>query len=200
MKEAILLAAGQSSRMGRDKALLPLKDESVIQHVLDKLLQVADFVYIILGENFSAVKAHLEKKFSEDVVQCIYNENHHQGMYSSARKGFAAVSGKYPIFFQLIDQPFVPAEIYCQLAEAYQQQLIFQPSIQLEEKYKAGHPIIFAPQFSQIILQDTQCDNLRQLIHKHHKERAFLLVQAQAILDNLNTPQQFQQKIKEEGK
>ncbi|MFO7895475.1 MAG: nucleotidyltransferase family protein [Candidatus Cloacimonadales bacterium] len=199
MKEAILLAAGMSSRMGKDKALLQLEEESVIQHVLDKLLQVADFVYIILGENFSSVQAHLEKKYSEDVVQCIYNENHLQGMYSSAHKGFAAVSGKYPIFFQLIDQPFVPAQLYQQLAEKYDQQLIFQPSILLDGSYKAGHPIIFAAEFAKIILGDKECDNLRQLIHQYQAQRAFMLVEEEAILDNLNTPQQFQQKINQEG-
>ncbi|WP_336703242.1 molybdenum cofactor guanylyltransferase [Chryseobacterium indologenes] len=44
--KAIVLAGGQSSRMGQDKALMKLGEKSVIEHVIDNLSKVFDEVYI----------------------------------------------------------------------------------------------------------------------------------------------------------
>jgi len=195
MKEAILLAAGQSSRMGRDKALLPMGDSTVICHVLDKLLAITQKIYIVLGDNFTDVKNYLSENYPSDQIQCVLNENHLQGMFSSARKGFSVVSGNNPIVFQLIDQPFVSLQIYLDLSETYHQQLIYQPSVKKAGKYRAGHPIIFSPKFVDLIRADETSENLRELINKYNSERAFLEVEDIAILDNLNTPLAFNEKL-----
>ncbi|WP_223599086.1 NTP transferase domain-containing protein [Chryseobacterium sp. GVT01B] len=44
--KAIVLAGGQSSRMGQDKALMKLGEKTVIEYVIDNLSQVFDEVYI----------------------------------------------------------------------------------------------------------------------------------------------------------
>lgn len=196
MKEAILLAAGMSSRMGSDKALLKIGGQTVVCIVLDKLLTIADRVFIVLGDNLQSVKKHLEDYEKNDEIECIYNENHLQGMFSSARKGFSVVSGKYPIVFQLIDQPFVPIHIYEKLDQSYQGQHIYQPSVLIEERYKAGHPIIFSGEFKKILLADETSDNLREAINKLSDQRAFMLVDEKSILDNINTRKEFDTKLK----
>ncbi len=196
MLEAILLSAGQSSRMGRDKALLPMGETTVILHIMKKLLSVADRVVVVLGDNYKTINKYLNENY-KDRVDCVYNKNHLKGMYSSAKKGFSVINEKKPVIFQLIDQPFVPAEIYLNLANSYKGQLIYQPSVLKNGRFRAGHPIIFSSNFREIILKDTECDNLRDLINKYPMDRAFLHVEHNEILDNLNTFEAYNRKLKE---
>lgn len=197
MKEAILLSAGMSSRMGSDKALLEINGKISICLVLDKLFQIVDKVYIILGANFSNVKKVVEDNYSSNKIEFIYNENHLQGMFTSVKKGFDAVSKKNVIVLQLIDQPFIDPKIYTNLAEAYKGNLIFQPSVLKNGRFRAGHPIIFAPEFAKILLEDKSSDNLRDVIKKLQHRRSFMEVEDSSILDNINTPKALEKKLNE---
>jgi molybdenum cofactor cytidylyltransferase len=196
MFEAILLSAGQSSRMGKEKALLPMEDTTVILHVIDKLLAVADRVVVVLGDNYRSIKKYLNENYKER-VDCVYNENHHEGMFSSAKKGFSVINERKHVIFQLIDQPFVPKEIYLNLANSFRGQLIYQPSVLKNGRFRAGHPILFSNNFREIIMNDSESDNLRDLINKYPMDRAFLHVENDEILDNLNTFAAYNEKLKE---
>ena len=197
MKKAILLSAGMSSRMGSDKALLKINGKISILLVLEKLFQIVDKVYIVLGANYSNVKKVVEDNYNSGKIEFIYNENHLQGMFSSVKKGFAAVSPKNPIVLQLIDQPFIDKKIYRDLDKAYNGELIFQPSVKKRERFKAGHPIIFAPNFAKILLEDKSSDNLRDIINKYQQQRGFMEVEDSSILDNINTPKALEKKLNE---
>ena len=84
-------------------------------------------------------------------TKLIYNENHHYGMFSSIQKGLNSIKNTDPILLQMIDQPFVPIEIYKDLVK------FFQPSMKLlQPSYhkKAGHPLIFSTQFKEFYSPD----------------------------------------------
>ncbi|MCK4654553.1 MAG: nucleotidyltransferase family protein, partial [Candidatus Cloacimonetes bacterium] len=133
MIESIVLSAGESSRMGKDKALVYIGNKRNIVIILEKLLTFSEKVYIILGDNFEEVKkAVLKENLPFEKIEFIFNEKHHLGMFSSIRKGFSVALGKYPVLLQMVDQPFVPIGIYRKLvALVDDEHLIFQPSINL---------------------------------------------------------------------
>ena len=95
MLETIILSAGQSSRMGRDKALLDIDGVPAIIHIINKVMHVSDLIYIVLGDNLDTVKSQVLAFFGDSkIISFIYNEIHLKGMFSSVQKGFAAISGK----------------------------------------------------------------------------------------------------------
>ncbi len=187
--ESILLSAGQSSRMGTEKALLEIDGKMLISIILEKMLSFSTKVYIILGDNLENVRQVVKKEnFPSEKIEFIFNEKHHLGMFSSILKGFSATTGKHPVLLQMIDQPFVPLAIYKKLIDFLDEEhFIFQPSCEINGKKRAGHPILFSQDFKELILKNQDRSNLREVILLYNKKRKYIEVDDKVIFQNLNT-------------
>ena len=85
---AIILAAGESQRMGTQKLLLPFGETTVVEVVVrTALVSSVDRVLAVLGADRDAVRLKLESSGAEFVI----NENYHLGMLSSVQAGFRAL-------------------------------------------------------------------------------------------------------------
>jgi len=85
---AIVLAAGASSRMGRNKLLLKLAGESLVRRcVLRAIAGGLDPVIVVLGFDAPPVGRELEGLACETVV----NERHEQGRHGSVKRGLGAL-------------------------------------------------------------------------------------------------------------
>lgn len=197
MFETIILSAGQSSRMRSDKALLDIDGNPAIVHILNKILKFSNRIYIILGDNFETVKREVETHFkNSDTISFIYNELHRKGMFSSVQKGFEAVSGKNAVMLQLIDQPFISQNVYKKLVSKYNSKnLITQPSYIKDGIKRGGHPLIFSPEFKDIVLSYTVDSQLNDVIKDNNENRKFIEVNDESILHNLNTKKEFKEKL-----
>lgn len=114
---AVVLAAGASSRMGAHKMLLQLDGESLIRRVVRAVREVpiADVV-VVAGYNHRA----MEKELSDLPVRFALNENYRKGMGSSFAAGVLALDERVgAALFVLGDRPFVTAEDYRRLVDAY---------------------------------------------------------------------------------
>ena len=68
MIAAVVLSAGESSRMGRPKALLPIDGETFIERIVGALKQTAvGKVIIILGHNAGELKPRIEHLPAEKI-------------------------------------------------------------------------------------------------------------------------------------
>ena len=194
--EIIILSAGQSSRMGSDKALLEINGVPAIIHILNKVLKFSDHIYIVLGDNFETVKNEVLKYFrNSDAISFINNELHKKGMFSSVQKGFESVNGKNAVMLQLIDQPFISQSVYEELVSKYNpENLITQPSYVKDGVKRGGHPLIFSPEFKEIVLSFPVDSQLNDAIKDNKESRKFIEVNDEAILHNLNTKKEFKEK------
>jgi len=196
--ESILLAAGQSSRMGSDKALLEIDGEISICRIIRKLLSFSGKTIIVLGSNFRQVSEAVKNLCpSKNRIEFVFNECHLEGMFSSVIKGFEAVSENVPVLLQMIDQPFVPARIYQELlTQLDEKNLIFQPIGKKNGKIRPAHPILFAAEFKEIINHNQKAETLAELIHFYEDRRKFFRTEKEEIFQNLNTPEDLK-KIKD---
>lgn len=197
--ESIILAAGKSARMGRDKALLRIENKAHIVLILEKLLPFSEKVYIVLGENLQAVRNEMiASNLDPEKIEFIYNQNHEQGMFSSILKGFGAITGKYPVLLQMVDQPFLPVSLYKQLVGGLDEDhFIFQPYVLKNGKKFAGHPILFSIEFKDLLLANSDKPTLRDVILQVPQKRKFILVKDEEIMQNINTKDELNRIVNE---
>jgi len=113
---AVVLAAGASTRMGRNKLLLPLGDEPIVRRTVRQVLEAGfDDVLVVAGFEHERTLAALEGLAIRHAV----NEAFATGMGSSFQTAVAELGDTEAAMFTLGDQPFVTAAHYRLLPEAY---------------------------------------------------------------------------------
>jgi CTP:molybdopterin cytidylyltransferase MocA len=144
----IILAAGESRRMGRLKALLPFGEKTVIEQVIQSLLHAElAAVTVVLGHRAADIAAVIQPW----PVQMLYNPNYQHGMTTSVQ---VALRDIMPIpdayLLALVDQPHIAPELIHQLltACAHTAKGVVIPTYH----GKRGHPIILAARYRQDIL------------------------------------------------
>lgn len=112
----IILAAGQSKRLGTPKQLLPIEGKTLLNRLIDSVFQAGSFpVTVVLGAHAESITATL----GDVPVQVVMNQLWEEGMASSIRLGLqTAVQNNPPmdgVLLLVCDQPFVDAETIQQL-------------------------------------------------------------------------------------
>jgi molybdenum cofactor cytidylyltransferase len=114
---AVVLAAGSSSRMGRNKLLLDVGGETLVRRVVRAAAGGGvDEVVVVLGHDEALVRAALEGLPCVAVV----NPDHAEGAGTSVRTGVRQVEARADaLVVVLADMPFVTAEMIASLVERY---------------------------------------------------------------------------------
>ena len=116
----IILAAGNSSRLGKPKQLVLYGDQTLIQHAVNAALDTpAQQVILVLGANSTTIKPTIK----QTNLTIIENKDWQQGMASSIRAGVSALVKSAPsiegVIIMVCDQPFVSSSILSQLIEKH---------------------------------------------------------------------------------
>ncbi|MBL4802975.1 MAG: molybdopterin-binding/glycosyltransferase family 2 protein [Emcibacter sp.] len=138
---ALILAAGQSTRMGeRNKLLLPYEDTTVLSHVLNQVKQAEiDDIYVVTGHQ----KEKIEPAVNSHEVTFLHNDLYAEGMSTSVKLGIGSLPDDVAaVLIILGDMPNISADILRQLMveyEAGQDQAIIIPT----HNGKRGNPILW---------------------------------------------------------
>jgi molybdenum cofactor cytidylyltransferase len=167
---AIVLAAGQASRMDRQKLLLPLRERALVEWVADAALgaRVSETI-VVVGHEAEAVGAILRDR----PVGVVLNPDYAAGMSTSLRAGVRAVRPDCDAaVFLLGDQPFVTSELIDRLIAVFanERALIVRASV----GGRPGNPVLMGRAlFSEIFEQ--QGDVGGREIAERHRERQILV-------------------------
>lgn len=116
---AVVLAAGSSARMGRNKLLLDLGGQALVRRAVRAGLDAGlDQVIVVLGHDEARVRSEL------DGLPCalVVNPDHAQGAGTSLRTGIRhAAAETDAVLIVLADMPFVTAEMIAALARRYRE-------------------------------------------------------------------------------
>ena len=109
----IILAAGQSSRLGHDKQLVNFKGNSLMRHTEYLIQPLVNQLYVILGYNHENIQKELK------TATCLVNKNWQLGMGNSLSFGIAAAQKNADsILIALCDQPRIPQSHYINMITA----------------------------------------------------------------------------------
>ncbi len=187
MISAIILAAGESRRMGEAKMLLPWKDSTVLQTVIATVqaASVGD-ILVVTGGSRRQVEALVEAP-----ARTIYNADYAQGeMLSSIQTGLAAQKPEArAALIVLGDQPQVEVGSVRRIVAEYEQtgKSIVVPSYHK----RRGHPWLVARERWGEILQMRAPETPREFLNRHTGDIHYIELDTASILQDLDTPQDY---------
>ena len=191
---AVVLAAGFSRRMGRDKLTLPLEGGTVLGETLRKLAPAGVRETIVVLNPASAVS---REQLGRLGVKVVVNEKSHRGIATSLQAGLAAVApGSQGVIFVLGDQPLIPTAAYQRLLESYRRRL---PQVAYPVyRGRRGNPVIFDRRCWSQLLELEGDRGGRQLFSGIPSEEILAVaMEGEEILLDLDTPGDYEQMLKQ---
>ena len=188
---ALVLAAGESRRMGTQKLLLPYRDTTVIEAVVRAALDSSvDETLVVLGADREAIHAALKSY----PVTFAVNEDFRRGMLSSIQVGFEALpGGAEAAVLMLGDQPAVAPGTIDELVLAYRESRkgIYLPVY----GGRRGHPILVDTGCRSEILGLDPEVGLRQLIQAHPEDVVEVAVAEPLAPEDMDTPGDYKKAV-----
>lgn len=185
---AVVLAAGQSRRMGTQKLLLPLRGQPILALIADELLRTSlRPVVVVVGRNGAQIQSALAGR----EISFVANPNPNGDMLSSVRCGLRALPVEVDgVLVALGDQPGVTTGLIESLLQEFRRS---QCGIVLPKHGdRRGHPLLLASRFREEILSRHDGVGLRGLLVAHPGEICEVTVSSPAELADLDTPEDYE--------
>jgi molybdenum cofactor cytidylyltransferase len=197
MISAIVLAAGESKRMGQPKQLLEWQGKTLLQHVLESLISSdADEIILILGHESDRIRESL----SALPIKIVINPDYKQGMASSLRQGLLAMDPKSEAFLVLLaDQPSIGPDIMNDMIREFQQADPKRGIVRPVYRGLQGHPVLIGAQYLQEALQLQGDVGARQILMNHLDDILEIDVDQDVVLKDIDTPEEYQKYTKQAG-
>lgn len=136
----IILAAGESQRLGKPKQLLEWEGQPFISYMVKTALAAGLAPIIVVT---GAYKELIEDVLMGLPVKCVHNPDWKEGQSTSVRTGVTALpQGCDRAMFILSDQPQIPALLLCQLIQCHNQKRLSITAPQTRER--RGNPVLFS--------------------------------------------------------
>ena len=194
MISAIILAAGQSTRMGLPKMLLPWGDVTVIEHVISVFVGAGiEDILVITGGAREQVEGIIQKSSKHArLVRTVYNNDFPAGnMLSSIQCGLKNLTEKNSgaAMLGLGDQPQVQVGSVRLVAEAFlqKQSPLVVPSFEM----RRGHPWLVARSLWGELLEMNAAETSRDFLNRHAHDIHYVPVDTPSILADMDTPEDY---------
>lgn len=185
---AVILAAGQSRRMGQPKMVLPWGETTVIARVAEVLLEAGlAEVIVVTGGSYTEVETALQHL----QVQTIFNPQYtNNNMLRSLQVGLGMHHENIQAtLVALGDQPQIEVDTVRALAEAYQE--TGPPLIVPSFQNRRGHPWLVSRSLWPAVFALPAPATLRDFLNQHRDQIHYLTVTTPSILKDLDTPAEY---------
>jgi len=190
----VILAAGDSSRMGRDKALLPWPPSALADTFLSAAIRLffshVDVVLVVAGKNEAALAPIVYANGASLVV----NPDPARGQFSSLRVGLQEVlnRGRDAAMVTLVDRPPVRMETIEILESAFERATTRRKwAVIPEYQGKHGHPILLGREMMEAFLKAPETSNARDIERAHLSQIEYVPVDDPLVAVNVDTPEQY---------
>jgi molybdenum cofactor cytidylyltransferase len=194
----VILAAGESSRMGADKALLPWPPadagqpptkNTFLSATIRSLSLSTDFIIVVAGKNEAAIAPVAYAEGASIVV----NPDPDRGQFSSLQIGLHEVlnRGRDAAMITLVDRPPANSTTIRILREAFEAAGNDTWAVVPEFSSQHGHPYIAGRELIEAFLQAPVSGSARDVEHAHQQHVVYLPVDDRAVALNINTPDDY---------
>ena len=186
----VILSAGESSRMGSPKALLPYRGTTFLEHLVNLLQGRVEPLLVVLGHDADRIRAalHLPPQ-----VRVLLNQDYRLGQLSSLQTAIRALEGR-PVSGLLVapvDHPAVEPEVVAALLKTF---AVEQPEVLVPTfEGRRGHPVIFsAPLFPELLAASLD-EGARAVVRRHAARE--LTIHDAGILADIDDPESYRRLV-----
>ena len=193
MISAVILAAGESRRMGKqNKLLLPVGGETLLVKLV-KSVCASDVgqVLVVIGHEAENIRC----KLKEFPLSFVYNPNYSEGMTTSIKSGVKEVSPDCDgLLICLADMPLINTSDINQLIHAYVQNRVKGESLIVVPVFKGqrGNPVLFSKEFQNDILKHKNKSGCKEVIMNNTESVMEIEMDDENILVDVDTLEDFQ--------
>ena len=193
---AVVLSAGESSRMGRPKALLPIEGETFIGRIVGSLKRTqVGKILVVLGHNAGPLAAAIRAL----PVEILINPNYQLGQLSSLQ---VAVLTLLPdpdcdgMLVHLVDHPYIDASLVDRMIRQFYESKkdIVVPRC----RGKRGHPVLFSRRLFGELLDAPMDQGAKAVVNAHGDATLEIETDDEGITVDIDTPELYRQHVKGE--
>lgn len=191
----LLLAAGNSSRLGQPKQLLKWKSSNLLQHAIDAVKKVQlNSVILVLGANYQEIISEI----NTNSIHVVNNKTWQKGLGNSIAVGVNYIKKVFPeteaILISLADQPLI--------TETYLSKMISEFNIEKKQiiatAYKnnrLGVPALFDKEYFEELMQLNNDEGAKHIIKKHQQVVRFK--EASQMFSDIDTLESYKMLYKQ---
>jgi molybdenum cofactor cytidylyltransferase len=181
---AIVLAAGKSERMGKPKALLPLRGKTFLENILAAISNSpVEETCVVVGHHRDEIEPHVKPP-----ARLVFNPDYEQGMITSLQAGIRSLpSHTSGALLFLVDHPLVESETIKSLVRKVGPDRIVLPTF----RGRRGHPVLFGSAILEEILGLSASQGANIVVHKDPDRIVEVSVKSPGILVDVDTPEDF---------
>lgn len=192
MNVAIILAAGESRRMGEPKQLLPFAGKTMLECVLDAFTTPrVDQILVVLGHRAEQIA----RRICSSGATIVANKMHKRGMFSSVQAGLRAVppSAKL-VLLGLGDQPRLKRATVDKLVSGFPGKILI-PTF----NGRQGHPLLFEARYIPEILALDESLTLKHFLANHPDEITRRVVDDEGVLVDIDDRASYERELRRDG-
>ena len=193
MIAGIILAAGESSRMGHDKALLPLGAETFLDHLIVVLEGEVSPLVVVLGHHAEQIQGRIAHGGE---IQIVRNPDYPLGQLSSLQAGLRSLANQplAGVLVCLVDHPAITKKVVRVLVDRFRSRgsRILIPT----SNGRRGHPVLFAASLFQELLEAPVEEGARFVVRRHAEEVELVETGEEGILLDVDIPSDYEALVK----
>ena len=190
----VILAAGESSRMGRDKALLDWRGHSFLEATLELLAPHTQLSIVVAGKNAESLAPIVYAKAGFLTV----NPRPELGQFSSLQVGLQEVlnRGRDAALVALVDRPPCNSSTVERLLGAFAEaHLQGKWAVVPEHAGRHGHPIVVGREMIEAFLKAPDTSSAREVEHALQDRILYLPVEDPLVAANVDTPEDYERLV-----
>jgi molybdenum cofactor cytidylyltransferase len=192
MIAGLILAAGESTRMGRDKATLAYRGRTFLEVVVETLGAAhIEPLIVVLG----CRAPEIARQVSIEPARAVLNPDYRSGQTSSLQAGLRALLPNPPeaVLLCLVDHPAVGAETLERLVAAFRRSDA--PCVIPTYQGRRGHPVLIGSRLFDELLGLSSDAGADSVVRKYRSVTEFVEVEDEGVVLDVDDPRCYQQLI-----
>ncbi|MDE0263447.1 MAG: nucleotidyltransferase family protein [Bryobacterales bacterium] len=183
----LILAAGRSSRMGSDKALLDFRGRPFLSHLAHLLLPRVDSLVVVLGHREQRIREALP---ASSRIRVAVNRDYDRGMLTSLQCGLAQVGQQVDaVLWMLVDHPAVRGRTLDRLLAAAANSRA--PLVIPRHRGERGHPVVLSKRVIGDLLELDPSRSPQDVVRGYYREAHFFDTDDKGVVLDIDRPEDY---------